>query len=88
MLDKWLSDVTEWSKIVEIRIDSDAPKALVDLQKLHGALVALAIGYFVSFVALGGEILYWKYVVMKNPAYDKYQMDLFYAMTEQNNFKL
>ncbi|XP_043282722.1 ionotropic receptor 21a [Venturia canescens] len=76
---KWLSDVTEWSKIVELRYKSPPEQTLVNLHKLHGALVALGIGYFLSFVALATEIFHWKYVIMRNPAYDKYQMDVFYS---------
>lgn len=76
---KWLSDVTEWSKIVELRFKSPPEQTLVNLHKLHGALVALGIGYFFSFVALATEMFHWKYVVMRNPAYDKYQMDVFYS---------
>lgn len=75
---KWLSDVMEWSKITESRQKSESETALVDLTKLYAAFVALAIGYFFSFVALLGEILYWKYVVLKDPTYDKYHLDTFY----------
>ncbi|KAK0174937.1 hypothetical protein PV327_010640 [Microctonus hyperodae] len=84
LVEKWLSDVMEWSKIAEIRYESDAPKALVDLYKLYGALIALGIGYLLGFISLIAENLYWKYVVMKNPAYDKYQMDTYYATNKTN----
>lgn len=76
---KWLSDVTEWSRIVELRYKSPPEQTLVNLHKLHGALVALGVGYFLSFVALAAEILHWRYVVMRHPLYDKYQMDVYYA---------
>lgn len=75
---KWLSDVMEWSKITEVRQKSDSEAALVNLRKLYGALIALGIGYFLSFVALFGEIIHWRYVVLRDPKYDKYHLDTFY----------
>ncbi|XP_066594491.1 ionotropic receptor 21a-like isoform X2 [Prorops nasuta] len=78
LVQKWLSDVMEWSKITEIRQESAPEKALINLHKLHGALVALGIGYFISFLAFITEILHWKYLVLKHPQYDKYRLDEFY----------
>lgn len=75
---KWLSDVMKWSKINESRLESTSETALVNLRKLHGALTALGIGYLLGFVALLGEILHWKYVVLRDPRYDKYHLDIFY----------
>ncbi|XP_025271183.1 ionotropic receptor 40a isoform X2 [Camponotus floridanus] len=75
---KWLSDVMEWSKINESRQQSKSETALVNLRKLYGALIALGIGYIFSFIALFGEIIYWKYVVLRDPKYDKYYLDIFY----------
>ncbi|THK33101.1 glutamate receptor U1 [Diachasma alloeum] len=83
-VEKWLSDVTEWSKITELKDESPAAKATVNLHKLHGALVALGIGYFLGFLALIIEKIQWKYFVMKDPAFDKYQMDVFYSMSRSN----
>ncbi|RLU21499.1 ObirIr68a [Ooceraea biroi] len=81
---KWLSDVMEWSKISESLQNTKPETALVDLRKLHGAFVALAIGYFLGLAALLGEILYWKYVILRDPNYDKYHLDTFY---KNNKFK-
>lgn len=75
---KWLSDVMEWSKINEARLKSNPEIALVNLRKLYGALTALGIGYLLGFVALFGEILHWRYVVLRDPKYDKYHLDIFY----------
>ncbi|XP_014483352.1 PREDICTED: uncharacterized protein LOC106748923 isoform X4 [Dinoponera quadriceps] len=83
LVGKWLSDVMEWSKITESRQKTESETALVDLPKLYAAFVALAIGYCFSSVALLGEILHWKYVVLRDPAYDKYHLDTFY----KNNHK-
>ncbi|KAJ6650185.1 hypothetical protein Bhyg_05430, partial [Pseudolycoriella hygida] len=47
---------------------------LMDLKKMYGAFVALGIGYFLSVVALFGEIIYWKCVVVKSPLYDEYAL--------------
>lgn len=82
---KWLSDVMEWSKISESRQKSESETALVNLRKLHGAFVALAIGYFIAFLALLGEIVYWKRVVLKDPNYDKYHLDKFYENNKLYN---
>nr|XP_012224227.1 PREDICTED: glutamate receptor 1-like [Linepithema humile] len=78
LVHKWLSDVMEWSKINESRLESKSETALVNLRKLYGALIALGIGYFLSFAVLLGEILHWKYVILKDPKYDKYYQNEFY----------
>ncbi|XP_050445831.1 ionotropic receptor 21a-like isoform X2 [Cataglyphis hispanica] len=82
---KWLSDVMEWSKINESRQKTNSETALVNLRKLYGALIALGIGYFLSFVALFGEIIHWRYVVLRDPKYDKYHLDEYYK--NDNKFK-
>lgn len=83
LVQKWLSDVMEWSKIKEAQQKSESEqKALINLRKLHGAFVVLAIGCFLGSIALLGEILHWKYVVLKDPAYDKYHLDIFYRKKE------
>lgn len=81
LVHKWLSDVMEWSKINEARQQSKSETALVNLRKLYGAFIALGIGYFLSFIALFGEIIHWKYVVLRDPKYDKYYLDIFYKNT-------
>lgn len=77
-VEKWLSDITQQSKILELRGEGTAEKALVDLDKLQGAVVALGIGYFFSLLALAAETWHWRYIVMRNPNFNKYRMDLFY----------
>lgn len=79
LIEKWLSDVMEWSKINEARQKSSSEIALVNLRKLYVALIALGVGYFLGFAALIGEILHWRYVVLRNPNYDKYHLDTFYG---------
>ncbi|XP_034946197.1 glutamate receptor ionotropic, kainate 5 [Chelonus insularis] len=83
LVEKWLSDVMEWSKIAEIKTENVAPKALMDLKKLYGALIVLGVGCFVGLTTLLIENLHWKYIVVKNPEFDKYQMDLFYKKIKQ-----
>jgi len=83
LVHKWLSDVMEWSKITESRQKSQSEIALVNLRKLYGALTALGIGYLVSFIALLGEILYWRYIVLRDPRYDKYHLDIFYRSSDK-----
>lgn len=81
---KWLSDVMEWSKINEFQQESESKTALVNLRKLHGALVALAVGYSLGLVALLGEILHWRYFVLRDPKYDKYHLDTFYKNEDKS----
>ncbi|XP_060814631.1 ionotropic receptor 21a-like isoform X2 [Bombus pascuorum] len=85
LVEKWLSDVMEWSKIMEIRQETESEKALVDLHKLQGAFIAIIVGYLLAFMVLIGEILYWKHIVLKDPKFDKYHLDIFYSI---NNPKI
>lgn len=78
LVQKWLKDAMEWSKIVEMRQENESEKATANLRKLQGALVVLAAGYTLGFFALFAEILHWKYIVTRNPLFDKYHLDLFY----------
>lgn len=78
MVEKWLSDVMEWSKIMEIRQETESEKALVNLHKLQGAFIAIIGAYILASIVLVGEILYWKYIILKDPKYDKYHLDIFY----------
>ncbi|XP_011309050.1 uncharacterized protein [Fopius arisanus] len=69
---------------IAIGMDRNSPlKSRVD-EILHGALVALGIGYSLGLLTLVIEIIHWKYFVMKNPAFDKYQMDIFYSIPRSN----
>lgn len=78
LVSKWLSDAI---RSFESSIESEPKEALMDLKKMYGAFVALAIGYLLSLVALLCENLYWKFVVLKNPRYDKYDLRQFYQRT-------
>lgn len=86
LVKKWLNDVMEWPKIMEIRQEAESEKALVNLHKLKGAFFAIIFGYLLAFMILIGEILYWKYIVLKDPKFDKYHLDIFY--NSNNNFKI
>ena len=85
LVQKWLSDVMEWSKINEARQKSQPQRALVNLRKLYNAFTALGISYLLSFVALLAKILHWKYVVLRDPRYDKYHLDIFYRKDNKSN---
>lgn len=82
----------EWSKIMEIRHETESEKALVNLYKLQGAFIAIIVGYLLALIVLIGEILYWKYIIVKNPKFDKYHLDVFYVSggrkMQTNNLKL
>ncbi|XP_016906358.1 ionotropic receptor 21a isoform X1 [Apis cerana] len=86
LVQKWLNDVMEWPKIMEIRQEAESEKALVNLHKLQGAFFAIISGYLLAFMILIGEILYWKYIVLKDPKFDKYHLDIFY--NSNNNSKI
>ncbi|KZC14210.1 Glutamate receptor, ionotropic kainate 3 [Dufourea novaeangliae] len=87
LVEKWLSDVMEWSKITEIRQETESEKALVNLHKLQGAFIAVVAGYILAFIVLIGEILYWKHVILKDPKFDKYHLDIFYNIPANAKFK-
>ena len=75
---KWLSDIEQQTKILEISQEGMTQSNLIDLPKLQGAAVALAVGYLIGLLALIIELLHWKYVILKNPTFNKYHMDEFY----------
>ncbi|KAL7293182.1 hypothetical protein TKK_0013330 [Trichogramma kaykai] len=81
LVEKWINDITQQSKTLELKQEGNAPKAFIDISKLQGAAVALGIGYFTGALALGGELFYWKKFVIKNPNFSKYHMDVFYKKT-------
>ncbi|KAF5308719.1 hypothetical protein FQR65_LT06080 [Abscondita terminalis] len=73
LIKKWLNDVMEATRNDEIYFeDSVGTKAVMNMQKFFGAIVALLIGYAVAFIVLAIEILHFKLVVKKHPNYNKY----------------
>nr|AXF48871.1 ionotropic receptor IR40 [Lobesia botrana] len=76
LVEKWLNDAMY--PIRALDSSDDEVKALMNLKKLYGAFIALAIGYFLSLICLFGELIYWNCVVKKDPRFDKYAMDLYY----------
>ncbi|XP_068629684.1 glutamate receptor ionotropic, kainate glr-3 [Battus philenor] len=76
LVEKWLNDVMHHIKTLE-RNDEEV-KALMNLKKLHGAFIALAIGYFISTICLISELMHWQFVVKKDPQFDIYSLDLYY----------
>ena len=77
----------EWSKLAEKRFEEAPTKAVVNFKKLQGALVALAFGYAVSIVVLVYEIIHWKYVILRDPAYDKYHVTEFFRQKKEKTNK-
>lgn len=71
LIKKWLDDVMASILNAEVQTDTEN-KAIMNMKKFFGALVALFIGYFVSVVCLIVEILYFHYYVEKHPNYNKY----------------
>lgn len=69
LVKKWLNDVMS---TVRSPVKTES-KALMDLRKMYLALVALAVGYVLGCLALGAELLHWKYVVQREPHFDLYK---------------
>lgn len=77
LIKKWIADVMQKIHNMEVSTDnSDSSKALMNLRKFSGALVALGIGYFLSIMVLIGEIIYFHYVIKKNPHFNKYSRNI------------
>ncbi|GAB0087754.1 Ionotropic glutamate receptor [Sergentomyia squamirostris] len=76
LVKKWLSDtIEEFASSIE----KPPEGAIVNLKKMTAAFVALGLGYFLAFVALIGEIIYFKCVTEKHPLYDKCDRSKYYA---------
>ncbi|CAK1581472.1 unnamed protein product [Parnassius mnemosyne] len=76
LVEKWLNDVMYHIRSLER--NEEEIKALMNLQKLQGAFIALAGGYFISMVCLICECIHWNYIVKRDPHFDKYAIDLYY----------
>ncbi|KAB0794722.1 hypothetical protein PPYR_11561 [Photinus pyralis] len=73
LVKKWLDDIMQQTANDEVHYQgSEAVKAVMDMQKFMGALVALAIGYFISFIVLLSEILHFEMNIKKHPDFNKY----------------
>lgn len=77
LVEKWLGDAMYQVRSQET--NEDEIKALMNLKKLYGVFIALAAGYLLSFFSLIGELFYWHFFVKKQPNFDRFAMDLFYA---------
>lgn len=82
LIEKWLNDAMYPFR--SMGYDDEEVKALMNLKKLYGAFIALAIGYFLSCAALLGEFIYWQLVVKRDPNFDKYAMDVYYSKSNKN----
>ncbi|XP_063822067.1 glutamate receptor ionotropic, kainate glr-3 [Ostrinia nubilalis] len=76
LVEKWLNDAMHPIKSLET--NEDEVKALMNLKKLYGAFIALAIGYSISTIGLIGELIHWHLIVKRDPKFDKYAIDLYY----------
>nr|AOE47990.1 putative ionotropic receptor IR [Athetis lepigone] len=76
LVEKWLNDAMYHIRTLET--SEDEVKALMNLKKLYGAFIALAIGYTLSAMCLIGELIHWHIIVKRDPNFDKYALDLYY----------
>ncbi|CAH1154078.1 unnamed protein product, partial [Phaedon cochleariae] len=73
LIHKWLDDVMQNILNAEVQTEvSGNSKALMNMRKFAGALVALFIGYIISIIALLAEIIYFKRVIVNNDNFNKY----------------
>lgn len=79
LVKKWLNDVMLDTIILEDPLKVEEVKALMDLKKLYGAFVVLVSGYIISILVLLFEIGYWYGIVKKDPLFDEYSLNCYYA---------
>lgn len=72
LINKWLNDVMRKILTEGIQKKTEGQKALMNLNKMYGALVVLAIGYFLGFVALVGELYYYQRIEATKPGFNRY----------------
>ncbi|CAG9831916.1 unnamed protein product [Diabrotica balteata] len=74
---KWMDDVMQKVLTSEIQIeDTGTTKAIMNLKKFSGALVALIIGYIIGIITLIVENCYFYLRVAKNPQFNKYSRQI------------
>ncbi|VVC94364.1 unnamed protein product [Leptidea sinapis] len=73
---KWLNDAMYLIRSLDS--SKDEIKALMNLQKMYCAFIALAIGYIISVICLIGEYLHWNLIVKRDPKFDKYHIDQYF----------
>lgn len=79
LVKKWLNDVMLDTVTLEAPLQIEEIKALMDLKKLYGAIVVLVSGYILSILVLLIEIGYWYGVIKKDPLFDEYSLNCYYA---------
>lgn len=72
LIKKWLDDVMSSILNAEIQSIHEEMKAIMNMKKFFGAIVALFIGYFISIVVLIVEIFYFHFFIKRHPNYNKY----------------
>ncbi|XP_017773932.1 PREDICTED: glutamate receptor ionotropic, delta-2 [Nicrophorus vespilloides] len=71
LVGKWLDDIMSFTMISETS-NEERVKALMDMKKFFGAIVALFIGITISVSVFFAEILYFNRYIRKHPNFDKY----------------
>ena len=71
LIEKWLSNVIQNYQKLRKKEESGT-KALMSLPKMIGAIVALGVGYTLSFFTLVAELVHWHYFIIRKAGYDKY----------------
>lgn len=65
---KWLRDGIHH---FQSNVETAPQEALMDLPKMFGAFVALALGFSLACITLVGELCYFRFWTQKHPLYDR-----------------
>lgn len=77
LIKKWMDDVMQTTMNKHLQLyNSEGSKALMNMKKFSGALIALSIGYVLSIITLAVELIYFYYFTIKNPYYNKYSRQI------------
>ena len=84
LVQKWLADAMLRTNVAKVGLRPNFDR-LVTMRKLIGAILALAIGYLLSFLALLAEIIHFQYLVLRHPLYNRYNPRIYYSRHKTNS---
>lgn len=76
LIKKWMDDVMQKVTISNMQEKTENKKAIMNMKKFSGALVALAIGYILSILTLLIELCHFYFFIIRNPHYNKYSKQI------------
>lgn len=78
LVKKWLNDAMFKISSTEAEQEKHEIKALMNLNKLYGAIAVLLSGYTISIIILMVEVFFWYCVEKRYPDFDRYNMRMYY----------